>query len=77
MQMGDLKDAPYGIPLRRKKDGSTIMRLKPTGFLLNSTLVVDALNHEKCFISNLSTGTMFVIEGSEQVTTLEYVFDLI
>lgn len=62
--------APYGIPLTRKQDSSTIMRVKPTSFLLNSTLVTEVLNRADVFIVNVVTGTLFSIKGTEEVTIL-------
>lgn len=65
-----IKDAPYGIPLTRIQDKSTIMRVKPTSFLLNSTLVTEVLNRADVFIVNVVTGTLFSIKGTEEVKIL-------
>ena len=65
-----IKDTAYGIALMRKKDKTTIMKVKPTSFLLNSTLIADQLNKSSAFIVNLVTGTLFVIEGDEEVRVL-------
>lgn len=66
-----IKDAPFGEALSRKKDKNTIMRVKPTSFLLNSTLVTEVLNRADVFIVNLSTGTLFSIAGAEEVEVLD------
>lgn len=65
-----ISQAPYGIPFTRCQDSSTIMRVKPTSFLLNSTLVGEVLNRGDVFIVNLVTGTLFSIKGTEEVKLL-------
>ena len=65
-----INQAPYGVALKRIKDASTILRVKPTSFLLNSTLVADVLNRSDVFIVNLVTGTLFSIAGAEEVEVM-------
>lgn len=65
-----IKDASFGIALKRASDKSTILRVKPTSFLLNSTLVAEVLNRADVFIVNLVTGTLFSIQGTEEVEVL-------
>lgn len=65
-----IKDAPFGVALKRASDKSTILRVKPTSFLLNSTLVTEVLNRADVFIVNLVTGTLFSISGTEEVEVL-------
>lgn len=65
-----INQAPYGVALKRIKDSSTILRVKPTSFLLNSTLVTEVLNRSDVFIVNLVTGTLFSITGTEEVEIL-------
>lgn len=65
-----IKDAPFGVALKRASDKSTILRVKPTSFILNSTLVADVRNRADVFIVNLVTGTLFSIQGTEEVEVL-------
>lgn len=65
-----IKDAPYGLALKRNKDKTTILKTKPTSFLLNSNLVTEVLNRSDVFIVNLVTGTLFAIDGTEEVEVL-------
>jgi len=65
-----INQAPYGVALKRSQDKSTILRVKPTSFLLNSTLVTEVLNRSDVFIVNLVTGTLFSIVGTEEVEVL-------
>jgi hypothetical protein len=62
-----LKDLPYGAVA--KVNGKTIMRLKPTQFLLNSTLVGDVLNRGDCFVCNLEAGTLYILPGTTPIVT--------
>ena len=61
-----IKDAPYGVPFKRNC-GTTMMRLKPTSFILNSNLVTEVLNRGDVFCSNLITGTLYVLKGIEEI----------
>ena len=65
-----IKDASYGVALKRSSDKSTVLRVKPTSFLLNSTLVTEVLNRSDVFIVNLVTGTLFSMRGTEEVEVL-------
>lgn len=47
-----------------------LMRVKVTGFLLNSNIVADVLNRGDCFVVNLEKGTLYVIAGDTEVTKL-------
>lgn len=47
------------------------MRLRPTSFLLNSTLVSEALSAGKSLICNVETGSTFFVLGSELVIPLD------
>ena len=57
-----LKDLPFGEPFYFN---STVrMKVKPTGFLLNSSLVGDVLNRADCFVIDVEKGTLYVMLGS-------------
>ena len=76
------KDQPLFVPVsslpagtyfyRQATDRREIyMRLRPTSFLLNSTLVSDSLNSGKSLICNVETGSTFFVLGSEPVIPLD------
>lgn len=62
-----LKQLPFGEVA--KANGKTVMRLKPTQFLLNSNLVADVLNRNDCFVCNLELGTLYILPGSTPIVT--------
>lgn len=66
-----INSVPFGVALKRISDRSTVMRVKPTSYLLNSTVVTDTLNKGNVFIVNLITGTLFGISGTEEVIILD------
>lgn len=43
------------------------MRVKPTGFLLNSSLIGDVINRGDIFVVNLSKGTVRAFQGDIEV----------
>lgn len=47
------------------------MRLRPVSFLLNSTLVSEALSAGKSLICNVETGSTFFVLGNEPVIPLD------
>lgn len=47
------------------------MRLRPASFLLNSTLVSEALSAGKSLICNVETGSTFFVLGNEPVIPLD------
>ncbi len=47
------------------------MRVKPTGYLLNSTLICDKLNAGFICAVNMEKGTLYFIQGEEEVEPLE------
>lgn len=51
--------------------GKILMRLKPTSFLLNSTLVGDVLNRGDCFVCNVETGTLYIMPGNIEVESVD------
>jgi hypothetical protein len=52
------------------KDG-IFMRVKPTGYLLNSTLICDKLNDGFICAVNMEKGTLYFIQAEEEVEPLE------
>lgn len=64
-----LRTAPYGEIF--KKAGKLLMRVKPTQFLLNSTLVADVLNRGDAFVINVETGTLYIMQGDEEIAFVD------
>lgn len=62
---------PYGLPFTH--NGNLVMRVKPTGFLLNSSIVADVLTRNDCFVVNLVKGTVYVIQGDATVKPVDAV----
>lgn len=63
-----LKNLPHGNVFLH--NGSYRMKLKPTGFLLNSTLVGDVLNRADCFVCDVERGTVYAMPGETVLDTL-------
>ena len=59
-----ISSMPYGEAFKSK--GKLLMRVKPTQFLLNSTIVSDVLNRGDCFVCNLESGTLYITKGSNE-----------
>lgn len=57
-----LKDLPHGEVF--VFNGSYRMKLKPTQFLLNSSLVSDVLNRADCFVCDIEKGTLYIMQGT-------------
>lgn len=53
------------------RNNEVLMRVKPTHYLLNSTLINDCINANKIFVVNIHKGTLWCIPGSETVTPVE------
>ena len=51
--------------------GKSLMRVKPTQFLLNSTLVADVLNRGDCFVVDMELGTLYIIPGDKTEVKLQ------
>lgn len=51
--------------------GALFMRVKPTNFLTNSTLINDVINRGDCFFVDLSTGNVTAYKGDQVVTPVE------
>ena len=58
---------PVGVPVWDVKGKQVIMKIKPTGFLLNSNIVADVSQRGDCFICALSKGTIFAVEAGREV----------
>lgn len=52
----------------RNGDPAIYMRVKPTSYLLNSSVVTDSINEGKPLVVNLLSGTCYFIRGNELVT---------
>lgn len=63
-----LKDLPHGEVF--VFNGSYRMKLKPTQFMLNSSLVADVLNRADCFVCDIEKGTLYVMLGSTPLDSL-------
>ena len=61
---------PVGMPVWDVKGKQVIMKIKPTGFLLNSTIVADVSQRGDCFICSLNKGTVFAVEAARLVTAI-------
>lgn len=57
----------HGIPVIDTASNALIMKVKPTGFILNSSLVIDVLNRSDCFVINLHKGTMYSVPHDRKV----------
>ncbi len=66
-------DVPLGGRFYRQRiinDKEMYLRLRPTSYLLNSTLVQENLTLGKVLVANLSTGSCYFILGSEEIIPL-------
>lgn len=52
-------------------DSQIFMRVKPTGFLLNSNLVNDVIARGDIFVVNLSKGTLRAFSGNIDVQEID------
>jgi hypothetical protein len=50
--------------------GTVIMKLKPTGFLLNSSVVVDVVNRNDYLVADIKKGTVYSMKGTVPVRRL-------
>ena len=65
-----LRDSLYGEIVKTVKAKKLLMRVKPTQFLLNSTLVGDVLNRGDCFVCNIESGTLYILQGNTEIETV-------
>lgn len=63
--------------LRKNK---LLMRVKPIGFLLNSSLITDVINRGGVFVVDLETGVLSALNGEEELeqglTNIEINYDV-
>ena len=64
-----LREIPYGEAVQYGE--KTLLKLKPTQFLLNSNLRADVLDRGDCLVCNLELGTLYIMEGDEPVTFID------
>lgn len=64
-----LVESPYGEIVKYK--GKLLMRVKPTQFLLNSTLVGDVLNRGDVFVCNIESGTLYIMKGDTPIENVD------
>lgn len=64
-----LVESPYGEIVKCK--GKLLMRVKPTQFLLNSTLVADVLNRGDVFVCNVESGTLYIMKGDTPIENVD------
>lgn len=62
-----ISTVPVGIPVFDTKGKRLIMKVKPTGFLLNSNIVADVSQRGDCFVLALKEATMFAVQSSREV----------
>lgn len=67
-----LSDVKYGQMVRYGE--KYIIRVKPTQFLLNSTLVADVLNRGDCFVVNVESGTLYIMQKEMEVFLVDASF---
>lgn len=65
-----VEETPKSTTLRNFPTGEVFyynlrykMKLKPTQFILNSTLVCDVLNRGDCFVCDIEQGTLYIMKG--------------
>jgi hypothetical protein len=56
-----------GKPVWDIKAKRMIMKVKPTGFLLNSNIVADVSQRGDCFVCALKEGTVYAVTADRQV----------
>ena len=65
-----IKDISAGNIVRLTGNKKIVMKLKLTGFLLNSNIVADVLARGDCFIVDMHKGTTYVVHGDLACTPL-------
>lgn len=66
-ELTTINRVPVGIPVWDVDARRVIMKLKPTGFLLNSSIVADVSQRGDCFVCALKGGTVFAVKASRRV----------
>lgn len=69
IQLPTLRSLSAGAAFKSKS--KYYIKAKPVSFLLNSSLVSDALNRADCFIVDLVTGSLLVWEGEKRVEPID------
>jgi hypothetical protein len=65
-----LADVPNGEPV--DYGGTTVIKLGVSGKFLNSHMVSDILARDAYFVMVLTTGAMTTLDGTKEVTRLDY-----
>jgi len=67
-----IDDVLHGTVVRDicSSDKRLIMKVKPTGFLLSSPVVVDVLNIGDCFVVDMAEGTLYAVPKDRAVLPL-------
>ena len=65
--IGMVKSQPFGIPFYQPDSKKILMRVKPTGFLLNSNIVADVMSRGDVFVVDLAKGTVYAVEGGRKL----------
>lgn len=52
--------------------GNIVMRVKPTRFILNSTVISDVMNRGDVFVVNLAKGTFYAVHGDDEIVPVNY-----
>lgn len=48
-----------------------LMRVKPTNFLLNSSLITDVINRKNIIVINIEKGTLFCMKGNIKIEYID------
>jgi hypothetical protein len=62
-------DIEFGGCFHRTK--TLMMRVKPTGFLLNSNVINENINKNNIFAVNLTTGSLYCFAGTDPVVKVD------
>ena len=66
-----LRDISYGTLVQSHVTKKLLMKVKPTGFLLNSTVVGAVLNRADCLVVDVVKGTLYCVQGDIEVTVVK------
>lgn len=66
-----VKHLPYGKLFKFVGKKGYFLRVKPTGYILNSELVADVLNRRDVFVTSVERGTLYIVEGNKEVIEIE------
>lgn len=63
-----LHNIPHGSTFYKKNEPlRLLMKVKPVNFLLNSTLVNEAINRRDCLVISVYSGTLYITDGDSEV----------